>query len=295
MQEIDVYDIEVEGNHNFFANDILVHNSIYLTLDKIVELKCKEMSDEEIVNFLEHFVFTVIQPVVNKTLDKLVRELGVEENRLNFKLEGIGPVAIFKAKKMYAFDILYNEGVRYKEAKTKVMGLEIVRSSTPSIVKDYLKEGVKICLRKDEPSLQRYVKEVKQSFMSKDVVEIAFPRGVNNLAKYSSSTTIYASKTPIHVRASLLYNFYVKEYNLTSKYPLIGEGDKVKFIYLKIPNTFREDVIAFPGKEIPKEFELDKFVNKELQFEKTFLEPLKGVLEAIDWDWEERVSMDEFF
>jgi DNA polymerase elongation subunit (family B) len=213
---------------------------------------------------------------------------------LEFKLECIGTAIVFCAKKRYAFDILYSEGVRYEYPKMKVMGMEIVRSSTPSAIKDQLRRGVKLVLEKDEESLQSYIGEVKNSFFSLDYTEIAFPRGCNGLATYSDPVTIYKGGTPKHVRAALLYNFHLKKFGLESKYPLIGEGDKIKFIALKKPNPFHEDVIGFPVK-IPEEFGLTKYINIEEQFQKAFMAPLESVLEAVKWSAEPKVNLEDFF
>lgn len=195
------------------------------------------------------------------------------------------------AKKKYAFDILYSEGVRYNEPKMKVMGIEIVRSSTPSVVKDYLKESLKLCLASTEKELQNKVKEVKTNFMSQPYENISFPRGVNGMETYKDNSSIYKKGCPIHVRGSLLYNHHVIKRGLDTKYPMIVDGDKIKFVALKMPNSIHENVISFNGK-IPQEFGLDKYVDYNLQFEKAFLKPLEGILSAIGWSAEEKVTLD---
>jgi DNA polymerase elongation subunit (family B) len=81
---------------------------------------------------------------------------------------------------------------------------------------------------------------------------------------------------------ALLFNHYIKEKKLTNKYSLIGNGEKIKFIYLKKPNIIHENIISFI-QDFPKELGLDKYIDYELQFEKSFLEPLKSILDAIGW------------
>ena len=54
----------------------------------------------------------------------------------------------------------------------------------------------------------------------------------------------------------------------------IKDGSKVKFCYLKTPNPLRENVISFP-QFLPKEFDLDTYIDYQTQFDKTFKEPLK--------------------
>lgn len=291
VQELDVYDIEVEDCHNFFANDILVHNSTYVNIQELIDQKLRDKTDVEIVNYVEKLVVNVIQPTLNKKLRSLVNSMGADNCLLDKKLECIGPSAVFIAKKKYAFNILYAEGVRYSEPKMKVMGIEIVRSSTPSIVKDYLKESMKLCMSETENVLQKKVKEVKKSFMQQDYVNISFPRGVNGMEVYADKASIYKKGCPIHVRGALLYNHSLKRLGLDSKYPAIADGDKVKFVALKMPNPLHENVIAFPNK-LPTEFGLDRFIDYKTQFEKAFVAPLEGILEAIGWEAEEKIKLD---
>jgi DNA polymerase elongation subunit (family B) len=291
IQEIDVYDIEVDDNHNFFANDILVHNSQYFTVQSFVDTQCKGLDQHQIVNKLEKFVVDVLSPPLNKKLTTFANTLGVDKCKIFFKLECIGPSIIFVAKKRYAFDILYTEGVRYEEPKMKVMGIEIVRSSTPSVVKDFLKDSLKLCLSSTEVELQRKVKDIKKSFFACDYTEVSFPRGVNGMTTYSNSASIYVKGCPIHVRGSLLYNHTVKRLGLDNKYQLINDGDKVKFVALKMPNTIHENVIAYVNK-LPDEFNLHQYIDYKTQFEKAFLKPLNGILESIGWDAEEKVTLD---
>jgi DNA polymerase elongation subunit (family B) len=269
-------------------------DSMYITLDRLVEKTCQGKTNKEIVDFLEKFVFDVLQPMLNKGLSKMVESLGAPKCMLEFKLECIGTAIIYCAKKRYAFNILYSEGVRYESPKMKVMGMEIVRSSTPSAIKEQLKKGVKIALEKEEADLQAYVAEVHKSFMSLHYTEIAFPRGCNGLRTYSDASNIYKPGCPMHVRASLLYNHYLKKMGLESKYPLIGEGDKIRFIALKKPNPFHEDVIGFPVK-IPDEFGLEKYIDYETQFQKAFMAPLNSVLESMKWSSEPQVNLEDFF
>ena len=266
-------------------------DSSYFIIQNFVENQCVGLSDSEIVDKLEKLVQKVIQPTLNKQLKTVAQSMGIDDCRIEFKLECIGPAIIFLAKKKYAFDILYAEGVRYSEPKMKVMGIEIVRSSTPSIVKDYLKESMKLCMSETENVLQKKVKEVKKSFMQQDYVNISFPRGVNGMEVYADKASIYKKGCPIHVRGALLYNHSLKRLGLDSKYPAIADGDKVKFVALKMPNPLHENVIAFPSK-LPVEFGLDRFIDYKTQFEKAFIAPLENILEAIGWEAEEKIKLD---
>ena len=191
-------------------------------------------------------------------------------------------------------NVYENEGVVYNEPKLKIMGFEVVKSSTPLIIREKLKHTVHLILNGTESDIQDYVSEVKREFKDYSVDQISFPRGVNGIGKYSDSKNLYALGCPIHTKGSIIYNHLVKEKNLTNKYPLIGEGEAIKYCYLKKPNPIKDTVIAFPV-ELPKEFGLEKYIDYDMQYEKTFIEPLNGMLNAIGWSHEKRNSIDDFF
>lgn len=269
-------------------------DSIFFNVPKLVEVYCKGKSKREIVAYLEKFVVKVIQPTVNDVLSEVSRSIGAPENKMFFKLEGIAETAIWLAKKRYLMPLLYNEGVWYVDnPEYKIMGMEIVRSSTPKIIKEKLRKAVEICAEGTEEQLQEFVSECRADFMKRTVEEIAFPRGCNGIEKYSHEDTIYEKgngvATPIAVRAALLHNHIVREKGLTDIRP-ISDGDKIKFVALKMPNPIHEDVIGFVGK-LPEEFALNRYVDYKTQFEKGFMKPLRAVLEVIEWNEEEQVSL----
>ena len=139
-----------------------------------------------------------------------------------------------------------------------------------------------------------FIDQSRKKFKTLPPEEIAFPRTASNVTKYLDSTTLYKKGTPIHIRGSLLYNHTIKEKKLTNKYPKIENGEKVKFMYLAVPNPIRENVISFIT-EFPKELELDRYIDYELQFNKSFLEPLKTILDSIGWSVEKTVNLEMFF
>ena len=139
-----------------------------------------------------------------------------------------------------------------------------------------------------------YIDNCRTKFKLLPPEEIAFPRTVSNVKKYHSHTDIYSKGTPIHARGALLFNYYVKKNKLDRKYSLIGNGEKIRFIYLKKPNIIQENVISFI-QDFPKELGLDKYIDYDLQFEKSFVEPLKAILDAIGWNVEKTVNLELFF
>ena len=208
--------------------------------------------------------------------------------------EVIANKGIWTAKKRYILNVYDNEGVKYKEPKLKIMGIESVRSSTPEWCRDNLQSLIKTIITTDEKTVIDCIDDYRSVFKKLSFTNIAFPRSVRGLDKYKSSKDIYVKATPIHVRGVLLYNHLLKEYNLTNKYELIRDGDKIKFAYLKEPNNIGENVIAISS-VLPQEFKLEKYIDYDTQFDKSFLQPVKNILNAIGWKHENVGSLESFF
>ena len=227
-------------------------------------------------------------------MTKLANYTNAFANKLDFKREIIADKGVFVAKKRYALNVYDDEGLRLTKPKLKVMGLEIVRSSTPGPIRESLREAVRLILTSDEETLHTFIENTRQEFNEKTVEEIAFPRGCNNMFKYHSKADIYTKGCPIHVRGGLLYNFYLDKLNLKLKYEKIQEGDKIKFVYLKEPNVIGENTIAFAGK-LPTEFELEKYVDYDTIWQKAFVDPLDNILKPIGWHTEPQASLEDLF
>jgi DNA polymerase elongation subunit (family B) len=249
---------------------------------------------DKVVGLLDQIATDKIEPAIATAMKKLGNYTNVFEHKIDFKREVIADKGVFVAKKRYALNVLDDEGLRLKEPKLKVMGLEIVRSSTPAPIRSSLKEAVRLVLTSDEEHLQNYIAEAQKTFNGLSPEEIAFPRGCNNLKKYTSQADIYQKGTPIHVRGSLLYNKLLKDNNLHLKYEKIQEGDKIKFLYLKEPNSLHENTIAFINK-LPKEFDVNRYVDYNLIFQKAFIDPLENILKPLGWNTEPQATLEDLF
>lgn len=268
-------------------------DSLYLCLDDVVNrLGIQDLSDDEITTKLDEFVKTVMMPQVDKYTDELCVYMNAVNNKMVWEREVIASTAIFVRKKGYVMTVNDSEGVRFKDPKFKVVGLEAVKSSTPEWSRNYLKECYKLALAKDQETLQKRVKEIKKEFKQLSINDISIPRGVNNLEKYMSDETVYIKGTPKHVKAALNHNHLVKILGLNV--PLITGGNKIKYIDLKRPNPINQDVIGFTW-GMPTEFQLDKYVDRETIWETAFISPLQIFLEALKWTHEERISLESFF
>ncbi len=269
-------------------------DSIYVKLGTVVDKIFKDKSDtRKIVKVLDKFCEEKLQKEIDRSYDKLAKYTNAYENKMVMKREVIANKGIWTAKKRYILNVYNEEGVDMKEPKLKIMGIEAVKSSTPAPCRIKIKEALKVIMNKDENALIQFIDEFRTHFKKLRPEEIAYPRSCNNLKKYSSSTDIYQKSTPIHVKGALLYNNLLKKNKLV-KYEQIQEGDKIKFIILKEPNPIREKVISFPAR-LPKEFNLHDFIDYDEQFDKSFLEPLRFIVNAINWNFEKQATLDNFF
>ena len=265
-------------------------DSLYVCLEDLVE----QLKPENPINFLDKVANDMLEPELANSYSRLFDILGGVSNRMVMKREAIADRGIWTAKKRYILNVHDNEGVRYKKPKLKIMGIEAIKSSTPEPCRDALKALFKVIIEKDERETQLAIEQFKNHFKTLPPHEIAFPRGVTKVREFKDPSKIYKKGTPMHVRGSLLYNHLVTNHSLKKKYQHINNGDKIKFIYLRTPNPIHENVIAFPD-YLPEEFKLHSYIDYDMQFQKTFLDPIDPILGAVGWTSEEVASLEDFF
>jgi len=285
--------LKTEDTDYVIASDT---DSIYLNLGPLVDVvfKDKEKHSEKIVSFLDTICEEKFEPFIDNSYKELANYVNAYDQKMFMKRENIAERGIWTAKKRYILNVWDSEGVRYEEPNLKMMGIEAVKSSTPAPCRTMIKNGLKLMMNGTEEQVITFIDDCRTKFRALPPEEIAFPRTASNVQKYKASSTIYAKGTPIHVRGALLFNHYIKQKNLTNKYSLISNGEKVKFIYLKKPNIIQENVVSFI-QDFPHELGLDKYIDYDLQFEKSFVEPLKAILDAIGWNVEKTVNLELFF
>jgi len=269
-------------------------DSCYVTLDRLVQTHFAHLDKHKITDVIDKFCQEKLKQVLDTACNEIAQATNAFENHMEFKREVIADRAIWVAKKRYALNVYDSEGVRYKEPKLKVQGLEIVRSSTPGSVRQYLRDAVKMALTGTQQDLQDFIADLEQKFMQMEPEEIAFPRSANNLVKYHSGSSIYIKATPLHVRGALLFNHHIKAKKLDKKYELIKEGDKIKYLYLREPNPIKENSIAFSG-SLPKELDLHKYVDYITMFDKSFLDPMRTILDCLGWSTKKIATLDDLF
>ena len=285
--------LKTENEDYVIASDT---DSIYLNLGPLVEViyKGREKNAESIVSFLNKICEMELEKYITSSYETLATYVNAYDQKMFMKRENIADRGIWTAKKRYILNVWDSEGVRYDEPKLKMMGIEAVKSSTPAPCRTMIKDGLKLMMNGTEEDVIHFIDDCRAKFKTLPPEDIAFPRTASNVLKYKSVADIYMKGTPIHIRGALLFNHYIKQKKLDNKYSLIGNGEKVKFIYLKKPNIIQENIISFI-QDFPTELGLDKYIDYDLQFEKSFVEPLKAILDAIGWNVEKTVNLELFF
>ena len=297
----------IEGKMNSYLNKLLQTDnvdyviasdtdSIYLDMGPLVTKFFSNKSDDKtkIVGILDKICEDKLEPFIEQSYQNLADYVSAYEQKMQMKRENIADRGIWTAKKRYILNVWNSEGVQYSEPKLKVMGIESVKSSTPAPCRKMLKDAFKLLMTGTENDVIDFIEKSRKEFKSLPPEQVSFPRSASDVEKYKSHSSIYAKGTPIHIRGALLFNHYIKQNKLDNKYSLIQNGEKIKFCYLKKPNTLHENVISFI-QEFPKELDIDKYVDYDLQFEKSFLEPLKAILDSIGWNIEKQNTLESFF
>ena len=268
-------------------------DSIYITVDKLVNQVLPDAPKDKVIDFLSK-AEVQIENVLEKGFIDLANYTNAFEQKMEMGREVIADRGIWTAKKRYILNVHDNEGVRLTKPKLKMMGIETAKSSTPLWVRKKLEEALKVVMTGNEQELWQFVENARKEFRNLPVEDASFPRGCKGLVQYADTTNIYSKGTPIHVRGSLLFNHHLREKSLDMRYETIKNGEKIHFTYLTTPNPINENVISFTS-VLPKEFDLHRFVDYDMQFDKSFVEPLKNIVQLINWNVEPVASLDSFF
>lgn len=267
-------------------------DSLYVSMNDIV--KTTGLTDKtKIVDFVDKLCNKALEPLFIKSFAQVADMMNVFKPRIDMKREAIVDRAIWTAKKRYILNVLDNEGVRYAKPKLKIMGIEAIKSSTPSSCRTAFKELFQVLINGTEIETQAFIRNYRTQFDSLSPEEKAFPRGVSSVKEHQSKDTIYKKGTPMNSRAAILYNYMLDKQGLKTYTP-IRNGDKIKYIYLYPNNPLKENIIGFVD-VLPAEFKLHKFIDNDTQFDKAFLEPAKLILDAIGWNAEPVATLEDFF
>ena len=288
--------LETDEKDYILASDT---DSVYITFESLVSKVFGESPEtSKVVEFLDKVATDKLEPFINKSYKSLAKLMGAYEQKMVMARENIADKAIWTAKKRYILNVHDSEGVRYKEPRLKIMGIEAVKSSTPAPCREKIKECLAIIMAGDEKELNTFIQEFREEFMTLPPEEIAYPRSCNGLQKWTADHNLFRKGAPIHVKGGILYNYLLDKHKLGNKYPKIMNGDKIKFINLKTPNLYQSTAFSFIT-EFPKELDIRELIDYDSQFEGAFLSPLQFITDKIKWkidgSYGEQMSLEDFF
>jgi len=262
-------------------------DSLYVDFSGII----KKFEPKKPIEFLNKICEDHFVKALGKSMYELHHHMNTREQRMEMGREVIADRGIWRAKKRYILNVWDKEGVRYVEPKLKIMGIEAIKSSTPEICRKWMKELFPIMMQGTEEEVQDFIQKKKEEFKELEPHEVSQPRGMTDIDKWKDPHTIYRKGVPIHVRGALLYNHYIEKLSIDNIYETLKNGSKLKFVHLKKPNPIRENVIAFPN-YLPPELKLHDYIDYDLQFEKTFLEPMDLILKSVGWSYKKSSSLE---
>ena len=274
-------------------------DSVYISFDRLVNKLYGEGAEtDKIISFLDKVATEKLEPFIDKSYTALAKSMNAYEQKMEMGREAIADKGIWTAKKRYILNVYDMEGVRFKDPTLKIMGIEAIKSSTPAPCREKIKDALKIIMDGDEKTLNTFIQDFREEFMSLPPEEIAYPRSCNGVKKFRGTDRLFANRAPIHVKGAILYNYLIQEKKLGNKYPNIAEGDKIRFLHMKEPNIYQSSAFSFIT-YMPKELDLHKFIDYDKQFEKSFVEPLKFITDKINWlidsSYGSQGSLEEFF
>ncbi len=272
-------------------------DSMYICLEGVVNKLFDDPENTDpliIAARLEKICIKKIYPKINEIFEDIAGYVNAFENRMNMKIEAIADKGIWTGKNRYILRIYYDEGKFLRHPLIKKVGIETVRSNIPALCRQRISDAIDLILEGDVAKVRGFVADFESEYMELPMSDIAIPTGVNRLEHYSSKSSIYTSRTPNHVKGSLLYNHLLKKMKLEKQYQSIKEGDKIKFVKLQKPNPIHEVVIAYID-VLPSEFGLHEYIDRYSMFERCFLGPVRKVSDAVGWELKERVSINSIF
>jgi len=278
-----VYDIEVDDDtHTFIANDILVHNSIYMKFEEVIESTDWE-GDEK--TFILKLYDARLKGFIEKIMQKYADDNNAE-NFLSFELESIAKNAIWLAKKNYMQNIVWHDPDLHYDELTKISakGFDIIKGSAPLFAREKLKTLITFIFSKPKFQMKEFaeiLKEMKREFKLANIDHICMSKNVNNYQKYilnDYEEFEFGLRCPMGVRAAGYHNYLLNNSEHKKKYQCVGNGEKLK-IYHSTDKAC--DIFAYAPGDYP--YEIAPPIDYDVQFEKTILDPINRVLKAMSY------------
>ncbi len=251
-----------------------------------------------------------VQQYINESYDDFAKNiLFIKDNhRFQIKQELICLSGMWTAKKRYALYVINREGIVVDTLDVK--GLDIVRSSFPPAFKGYMKKILISILKKvPQDEIDKLILDLEDSINTISVLDISKTTSINNIVKYQSDAkdnayysdgifSIIKKGTPAHVRAALSFNDLLKYFKLENKYSPIGNGEKIKWCYLR-KNKFGLNKIAYRGYDDPPEIIdfVEIYIDKYAIYEAELKTKLQNIYNAVGWHFPNKMKFlgNQFF
>ncbi len=270
-------------------------DSLLISFGPLIEkLGINETDKKRIIDTLDAFCKSKMDKVIEGSCAAFMKYTNAFQPHLSMKREALCDRGLWRKKKNYILNVWDQEGVRYATPEMKIVGLEVVKSNTPKICRDALKKSIEIIFEGDKEKLREHISTFRQFYFSREFMDIASPTSVHGIIKYDrGGKDAFVIGSPRHVKGAISYNEMLERYHLIGRYNPIYDGDKIRFLSLKMPNPTGYDVISIPH-VLPKEFGLEKYIDYDAQYEKTFMNPLQSLTDLVGWNVNNEARLEDF-
>ena len=232
---------------------------------------------------------------------------------LEMKTECVIRSAYFRATRRYAQWITKQEGVEKETLDIK--GLEFQKSNFPPILGKFFNDVLVDVLKGEtQDDIDARVKTFKKQVLDGTIplTDLGNPTSVKQIGKHQGkparkgemlSTFNHVENkvgrklgAPAAVKAAIRYNDLLRFWKLDSKYELITNGTKIKWIYLK-NNPYQIEEIAFLDYDMPEKIRtfIEQYADRKKVFESTLLNKLEGFYGDLEWNLNLNPYINQFF
>jgi len=244
-------------------------------LSKFTRTQFKELS-KELDDFVENDINDYVENLINTEC------YTTKGNHVVYGREYIASEGMFFKKKHYLVHIIDDEGT--KTDKFKYSGIAVKKTQLPAEMKPLLKHIYESTCNEHWTYVeyQNYLNEVFNKFKDYDFENISMNQKYST-AKESIGYLQSEKGTQAAVRSSHYYNQLLKDFKLSNKYDEIRLDDVIKYVYVFKNNPYHIDVIGYKDM-LPQEFKDIFKINYELMFQKLFIDPLDGYINAMNFN-----------
>ena len=212
------------------------------------------------------------------------------QNVHEFELETINYAQINLKKKKYLKGYAFVKGKFYEKAKISGTGIELVKSTTPSLCRVILKDLMEsLLLEYDVHNKNEYIKlfnrkvrDYRKDFYAAPVEDISQSVGIGNYKKYvinDEDNFELGKQCPVSVQAIARFNYLAHKNGQDNLKTYSG---KIKYYNITIGIDRKHSIngyFGFPSGELP---EWAPKMDKLVQWQKTVIDPINRFLKVME-------------